>query len=50
MTEIEEIFRNPNLLIESIKEMQQKQQETLKEIQSKLNQTDQNKRQFGGNK
>jgi hypothetical protein len=49
MTEIEEIFRNPNILIESIKEMQQKQQETMKEIQSKLNSNDQNKRQFGGN-
>ncbi len=38
MNQIEEIFRNPNILIESIKEMQQKQQESLKEIQSKLNQ------------
>ncbi len=32
--QIEEIFRNPNILIQSIKAMQQKQEETLKEIQS----------------
>ncbi len=38
MNQIEEIFRNPNILIESIKEMQQKQQESFKEIKSKLNQ------------
>jgi len=38
MTEIEEIFRNPNILIQSIKEMQQRQEESLKEIQSKFNQ------------
>ncbi len=38
MNQIEEIFRNPNILIESIKEKQQKQEEYLKEIQSKLNQ------------
>jgi hypothetical protein len=38
LTEIEETFRNPNLLIQTIKEMQQKHEESLKEIQSKLNQ------------
>jgi len=38
LTEIEETFRNPNLLIESIREIQQKQEESLNEIQSKLNQ------------
>jgi hypothetical protein len=37
----EEYFRNPNLLIQSIKEMQQKQEESLKEIQSKLNEINQ---------
>jgi hypothetical protein len=35
---IEDTFRNPNLLIQSIKEMQQKQDESLKAIQIKLNQ------------
>jgi hypothetical protein len=34
---IEEIFRDPNLLIQSIKEMQRKQEESLKDIQLKLN-------------
>jgi hypothetical protein len=34
---IEGTFRNPNLLIASIQEMQQKQEESLNEIQSKLN-------------
>ena len=38
MTEKEDIFRNPNLQIESIKEMQHEHEESLKEIQSKLNQ------------
>ena len=38
LTEIEEMFRNPNLLIETIREMEQKQHESLNEIQSKLNQ------------
>jgi hypothetical protein len=38
LNEIEETFRNPNLLIETIKEMQQKQYESLNEIQSKLDQ------------
>ena len=36
--ELEESFRYPNLLIESIKEMQRKQDESLKDIQLKLNQ------------
>jgi hypothetical protein len=31
----EETFRDPNLLIEAIKGMQQKQEESLKDIQSK---------------
>ena len=35
---IEETFRNPNLLIESIRDMQQKQEESLNDIQIKLNQ------------
>ncbi len=34
---IEETFRSSNLLIETVKEMQQKQKESLKEIQFKLN-------------
>jgi hypothetical protein len=38
MNQIEETFRNPNILTESIKEMQRKHEESLKEIQSKLNQ------------
>ncbi len=33
--------RNPNLLIQSIKEMQQRHEESLKEIQSKLNEINQ---------
>ena len=37
LNEIEELFRNPNLLIESIKEMQQRQDESLNDIQFKLN-------------
>ncbi len=36
LNEIEEVFRNPNLLIESIKEMQSKQEESLRDIQIKL--------------
>jgi len=35
---LEDTFRNPNLLIETIKEMQKKQEDSLKDIQSKLNQ------------
>jgi hypothetical protein len=41
LNDIEDTFRNPNLLIQSIKEMQQKQQESLKDIQIKLNQMNQ---------
>jgi hypothetical protein len=37
LSEIEETFRNPNLLISTIKEMQQKQEASLNEIQLKLN-------------
>jgi hypothetical protein len=37
LNDIEDTFRNPNLLIQSIKEMQQKQDESLNEIQVKLN-------------
>jgi hypothetical protein len=37
LNQLEEIFREPNLLIETIKEMQQKQDESLNDIQSKLN-------------
>jgi len=35
--ELEETFRDPNLLIESIQEMQQRHEESLKDIQVKLN-------------
>jgi hypothetical protein len=38
LNEIEETFRNPNLLIETINAMQQKQEESLFEIQFELNQ------------
>jgi len=38
LNEIQELFRNPNLLIQTIREMQQKQEESLNEIQLKLNQ------------
>ncbi len=38
---IEETFRNPNLLIETIIEMQRKQDESLREIQLKLNEINQ---------
>ncbi len=41
MNEIEETFRNPDLLIQSIKEMQQKKEESLNEIQLKFNQLNQ---------
>jgi hypothetical protein len=40
-SEIEELFRNPNILIESIRDMQQKQEASLDEIKSKLNQMNQ---------
>jgi hypothetical protein len=39
--EIQELFRNPNLLIQTIREMQQKQDESLNKIQSKLNEMNQ---------
>jgi hypothetical protein len=38
LNQIEDTFRNPNILIESIREMEQKQNESLSDIQSKLNQ------------
>ncbi len=41
LNEVEDTFRHPNLLIEVIKEMQQKQEESLKEIQMKLNEMNQ---------
>ncbi len=37
LIEIEELFRNPNILTEAVKKMQQKQEESLKDIQFKLN-------------
>ena len=36
LNELEDAFRNPNILIEAIKEMQEKQEESLRDIQSKL--------------
>jgi hypothetical protein len=41
LNEIQELFRNPSLLIETIKEMQQKQEESLRDIQLKLNEMNQ---------
>jgi hypothetical protein len=41
LNEIEATFRNPNLLIQSIKQMQQKQDESLRDIQFKLNEMNQ---------
>jgi hypothetical protein len=41
LNEIEELFRDPNLLIESIGEMQRKQEESLSDIQLKLNEMSQ---------
>jgi len=41
LNQIEVTFRNPNLLIEAIKEMQLKQEESLNEIQYKLNEFNQ---------
>jgi len=38
LNQIEDTFRNPNLLVQSIKEMLSKQEASLKEIQVKLNQ------------
>ncbi len=39
LADIEETFRHPNILIQSIEEMQRRQEESLKDIQSKLNET-----------
>jgi hypothetical protein len=41
LNQIEDTFRNPNLLIASIQEMQTKQEASLKDIQLKLNQMNQ---------
>jgi hypothetical protein len=41
LNEIEELFRSPNLLIQSIKGMQRKQDESLNEFQLKLNEMNQ---------
>jgi len=43
LNQIEETFRNPNLLIETIQAIQQKQEESLSEIQFKLNEMNQAK-------
>ena len=37
LNQIDESFRNPNIIIEAIKEMQRKQEESLNEIQLRLN-------------
>ena len=39
LNEMEEAYRSPNLLIEAIKDMQRKQEESLSEIQLKLEET-----------
>ena len=41
LKELEDTFRHPNLLIETIREMHQKQEESLRDIQLKLNQMNQ---------
>jgi hypothetical protein len=41
LNEIEELFRDPNLQIEKIKDIQQKQEKSLNEFQSKLNEMNQ---------
>ena len=41
LTETEETFRNPNLLIESIREMQRRQEELITELKLKLNEQSQ---------
>jgi hypothetical protein len=41
LSDIEDTFRNPNLLLQTINEMQTKQEKSLKEIQSKLNEINQ---------
>jgi DNA-binding ferritin-like protein len=48
LNQIEETFRNPNLLIETIKEMQRKQDESLRDIQSKFNEINQVKDNLKG--
>jgi hypothetical protein len=50
LNQIEETFRDPNLLIQTIKEMQQKQEESLNEINIQINRNVQDKRRFKGNK
>jgi hypothetical protein len=37
LREVEEIFRNPSLLIESIRDMQRKQEKAVADIKVKLN-------------
>jgi hypothetical protein len=41
LNEIEETFRDPNILIQQIKDMQRKQDESIKDIQLKLNEINQ---------
>ncbi len=41
LMDIEDTFRNPNILIQSIKDMQQKQEQSLRDIQMKLNEMNQ---------
>jgi len=41
LSELEDTFRHPNLLVETIKEMQQKQEESLRGIQLKLSEMNQ---------
>jgi hypothetical protein len=41
LSELEDTFRHPDLLVETIKEMQQKQEESLNEIQLKLSEMNQ---------
>jgi hypothetical protein len=41
LNEIEETFRNPNIQIEAIQDMQQQQEESLKDIQLKLDEMNQ---------
>ena len=41
LNKIEDTFRNPNLLIQTIREMQRKQEMSLKDIQFKLNEMNQ---------
>jgi hypothetical protein len=41
MTQLEDTFRDTNLLIQTIRDLQRKQEESIKEIQCKLNETNQ---------